>query len=363
VSSRPPSIVLERLGPQHLAEIDALTADADVLRFTRVPEPVPEDFSRTWLARYEAGQEDETCAGFAALDDDGRFLGLALAPSIDNETGEVELGYVVAPAARGRGVASELLRRLTRWAFDEAGAQRVVLLIDVENAASSRVAARAGYVREGVLRSSYVKPGPRRDIELWSRLPSDGRENRAAFTVGEAIETERLILRPFRPSDLEDVHAIRSRPDVVRYLYGDVRSRQEVEEFLAERVRLTSLREDDDGLALAAERRDDGRVIGEVTLWLRSAEHRQGEIGFVFHPDAQGRGYAREAATAMLQLAFGQLGLHRVFGRMDARNEASAALMRRLGMRQEAHLRQNEIFKGAWEDELVFAALGDEWSA
>ena len=183
------------------------------------------------------------------------------------------------------------------------------------------------------------------------------------FTVGEAIETERLVLRPFRQSDVDDVHAIRSRPDVVRYLYGDVRSRQEVEEIVAERATLTSLREDDDALVLAAERREDGRVIGELTLWLRSAEHRQGEIGFVFHPDVQGRGYAREAATALLHLAFGHLGLHRVFGRTDARNEASAVLMRRLGMRQEAHLRQNEIFKGEWGDELVFAVLEDEWRA
>jgi RimJ/RimL family protein N-acetyltransferase len=181
--------------------------------------------------------------------------------------------------------------------------------------------------------------------------------------VETAIETERLLLRPFREGDLDDLHAIRSLPEVVRYLYGEVRSRQEVEDILAERVALTTLREDDDGIVLAVERRDDARVIGDVALWLRSAEHRQGEIGFVFHPDAQGRGYAREAAAALLGVAFGELGLHRVFGRTDARNEASAALMRRLGMRQEAHLRENEIFKGAWGDELVFAVLESEWAA
>jgi RimJ/RimL family protein N-acetyltransferase len=183
------------------------------------------------------------------------------------------------------------------------------------------------------------------------------------YRVEAAIETERLLLRPFRAADLDDLHAIRSLPEVVRYLYGEVRSRQEVEDILAERAGLTSLVEDGDRLVLAVERRSDGRVIGDVALWLRSAEHRQGEIGFVFHPDAQGHGYAREAATALLGVAFGELGLHRVIGRTDARNEASAALMRRLGMRQEAHLRENEIFKGAWGDELVFAILESEWRA
>ena len=183
------------------------------------------------------------------------------------------------------------------------------------------------------------------------------------YTLEAAIETERLVLRPFRESDLDDLHAIRSLPEVVRYLYGDVRSRTEVEELLAERAALTSLNHDGDGLVLAAERRDDGRVIGDIVLWLRSREHLQGEIGFVFHPEAQGHGYAREAATALLDVAFGPLGLHRVYGRTDARNDASAALMRRLGMRQEAHFRENEIFKGSWGDELVFAVLRSEWLA
>jgi RimJ/RimL family protein N-acetyltransferase len=188
-----------------------------------------------------------------------------------------------------------------------------------------------------------------------------GCHNRVVFSLEAPIETERLLLRPFRAQDVADLYAIRSRPDVVRYLYGDARTQAEVDEMLAERLTLTRLRSDGDAVSFAVERKADGRVIGEVTLWLRSAAHRQGEIGFVFHPDAQGRGYAREAADEVLSIAFGAAGMHRVFGRTDARNEASAGLMRRLGMRQEAHLRQNEIFKGEWGDELTFAILEDEW--
>jgi RimJ/RimL family protein N-acetyltransferase len=183
------------------------------------------------------------------------------------------------------------------------------------------------------------------------------------YTAEAAIETERLVLRPFRESDLDDLHAMRSLPEVVLYLYGDALSRQDAEQLLATRLGQTRVAQEGDGLVLAVERREDGRMIGDVSLWLRSAEHRQGEIGFVFHPDAQGQGYAREAATAVLNVAFGELGMHRVFGRTDARNDASASLMRRLGMRQEAHLRENEIFKGAWGDEFVFAVLEGEWSA
>ena len=96
------------------------------------------------------GGANGTREGFAAVDGDGRFLGVALAFDIDRAEGELELGYIVSPEARGRGLGTAILRALTDWAFAEAGAARIRLIIDVENPASLRVAERSGYVREGV---------------------------------------------------------------------------------------------------------------------------------------------------------------------------------------------------------------------
>jgi RimJ/RimL family protein N-acetyltransferase len=183
------------------------------------------------------------------------------------------------------------------------------------------------------------------------------------IVVSAPIGTTRLLLRPFRTADLDELYAIQSRPEVVRYLYWDVRSREEVADVIAQRTHRDRIVEEGDILVLAVERREDGRLIGDVNLTWASAEHQQGEIGFVFHPDAQGHGYATEAAGVILDLAFTALRLHRVYGRTDARNTASAGVMKRLGMRQEAHLRENEMFKGEWGDELVFAILADEWAA
>jgi RimJ/RimL family protein N-acetyltransferase len=160
-------------GEEHLAELEEILADPDLLRFTRVPEPVPPGFARTWLERYEDGRRDGTREAFAIVDDAGGFLGLVVAPQIDRETRTAELGYIVAPAARGRGVATEALRQLTEWAFAEPGMLRLELMISVDNAASKRVAERCGYVREGVLRSLYFKQGRREDTEIWSRLATD----------------------------------------------------------------------------------------------------------------------------------------------------------------------------------------------
>ena len=96
---------------------------------------------------------------------------------------------------------------------------------------------------------------------------------------------------------------------------------------------------------------------------MKSREHHQGEIGYVLHPDHQGNGYATEAAAVMLRLGFEELGLHRIVGRLDARNAASARVLERLGMRLEAHLRENEFVKGEWVSELIYAVLASEWRA
>ncbi len=178
------------------------------------------------------------------------------------------------------------------------------------------------------------------------------------------IETPRLLLRPLDPvGDVEAVFAYQSRADVCRYVPYSPRTRAEVADRLASGQLGSRIDAEGDVLGLAVVQRASGALIGDVMLFWRSAEHRTGEIGYVLNPDAQGHGYATEAAGALLALAFDGLGLHRVYARIDARNDASAGVLRRVGMRQEAHLRENEWFKGEWTDEIDFAILAAEWRA
>jgi RimJ/RimL family protein N-acetyltransferase len=173
------------------------------------------------------------------------------------------------------------------------------------------------------------------------------------------LKTARLTLRPYVIGDLDALHDIQSRPEVTRYLLYDARDRDQVRDVLEERIQADLLERD--ALCLAVVLPETGALVGDVGLFLRSQEQRQGEIGYVFHPDYGGRGYATEAARAVLGLGFEHYGLHRIVGRLDARNTASARLLERLGMRCEAHFVQNEIVKGEWTDELVYAMLEDEW--
>lgn len=182
--------------------------------------------------------------------------------------------------------------------------------------------------------------------------------------IAPEVGTERLRLRPYTMDDLDDLADIRRRAEVMRYLYEDVQSREEVAEALHRRATsLTALRREGDGMVLAVELKETGRVIGDVSIRWVSEEHRQGDIGFIFHPEYHGKGYAHEAAREMLRLGFEGIGFHRIEGRCDARNDASARLMERLGMRREAHLVENEWFKGEWGSELVYAILDREWKA
>ena len=161
------------LSGAHLPLLERTIADPDIVRNTRIPEPPPPGFAEFWLGRYEEGRVAGEREGFVVEDEDGRPLGLAVAPRIEREARTAELGYVVLAEERGRGVATEALRLLTDRAFAELDAVRLELMISVENDASKRVAERCGYLLEGVLRSLYVKPGRWEDTEVWSRLATD----------------------------------------------------------------------------------------------------------------------------------------------------------------------------------------------
>jgi RimJ/RimL family protein N-acetyltransferase len=175
------------------------------------------------------------------------------------------------------------------------------------------------------------------------------------------IRTARLDLRPHRADDLDDLVAFHSDPEVVRYIPWPVRNREQTRAALEVKMTQGVLSEPGQWLVLAIVLRETGRVVGEVLLKWADEHARQGELGFALNREHQGRGLAAEAAQAVLRLGFDDLGLHRITAVCIAENAASARLLRRLGMQQEAHLRDNVFFKGRWVDQLIFGLLVDEW--
>lgn len=180
---------------------------------------------------------------------------------------------------------------------------------------------------------------------------------------GFPLRTRRLLLRPYTRDDLDFLYALESHPEVVRYVLWAPRTREQARASLSQKMAETALAEAGDNLTLLITLAATGERAGDVQLSWTSLKHRQGEIGYVLHPDHTGHGYATEAAELMLRLGFEELGLHRIVGRLDRRNTASARVLQRLGMRQEACLTHCALVKGEWVDECIYAMLAHEWHA
>jgi RimJ/RimL family protein N-acetyltransferase len=175
------------------------------------------------------------------------------------------------------------------------------------------------------------------------------------------VETERLVLRRFRHDDAASLLELWGNPDAVRYLYGTPLAPEDLDAALASRMAPEALSAESPVLKLAAELRESGELVGEMSLFHRSEVHARGEIGYIVAPHHAGQGLATEAAQALLTLGFSLMGFHRIEGNCDARNLASSKVMEAVGMRREAHFVENEFVKGEWTDALVFAMLAEEW--
>ena len=177
------------------------------------------------------------------------------------------------------------------------------------------------------------------------------------------VTTERLTLRLFTQDDIDDLYAYQSLPEVARYLHRPPLAREQCAQSLTRRAADKSWAEDGDDLVVAVCLTGEARVIGEVVLKMASAQARQAEIGWIFNPAYGARGYATEAAFATASRAFAELGVHRLFARLDALNSGSVRVCERLGMRREAHLVENDLDGERWGSEYVYATLAREWKA
>lgn len=174
------------------------------------------------------------------------------------------------------------------------------------------------------------------------------------------LRGERVTLDLLREDDLDDLFAMQGDPDVCRYLLYEARTRDQVAEVLTRDSAAARLADKGDYIQPAI-RGADGSFLGTMYFTIASLDDRTAEIGWILAPHAHGRGYATEAARLLLALAFGDLGLHRVYAELDPRNTASVRICERLGMRHEAHHVEHMWLKGEWTDTGVYAVLEREW--
>jgi RimJ/RimL family protein N-acetyltransferase len=166
-----PGLLLRAYQPTDLPDLRAAFADAAIVQWN--PGPTTD----AGLAEFMAGRNDWSDAdhaSWAVADDADRLIGAVSLHKVDLDQGDAEIGYWIAPWARGRGHATGAVTAATRFAFDRMGLHRVYLYHAVENPGSCGVARAAGFLHEGTLRASFrYADGVHHDEHLHARLSSD----------------------------------------------------------------------------------------------------------------------------------------------------------------------------------------------
>ena len=166
-------VTLRAWRPGDVPQIVAMCREPDVIRFTSVPVPYDADDARLWLDLHPARLAAGDGAAFAITEGGDELPVGSIGVRVLHDQGIAETGYHVVEARRGRGLATAALRLIAGWTFAELPVARLQLTTHLDNPASQRVAEKAGFVREGVLRSWADQRGERVDLVMWSRLPGD----------------------------------------------------------------------------------------------------------------------------------------------------------------------------------------------
>jgi len=174
------------------------------------------------------------------------------------------------------------------------------------------------------------------------------------------IETERLRLREFVEDDWRAVLAYQTDPLYLRYYSWTERTEADVRSFVQmfveqQRVELRAKYQ------LAVVLKESGQLIGNCGVRITQYARGEADIGYELDPRHWNKGYATEAARAMLDFGFEALNLHRIWAECVAENVGSARVLEKIGMRQEGRLREKIYLKGRWHDQLIYAILAAEW--
>lgn len=172
------------------------------------------------------------------------------------------------------------------------------------------------------------------------------------------IISDRLIIRRFVKEDWQDLYEYLSDKDVVKFEpYGTFSKEEAIKEAVSR---------SESNFFYAVALKNSGKVIGNLTFF--EEDFNTFELGYVFNRKYQGKGYASEAARALVDYAFKNMGARRVIAMCSPKNTPSWKLMERLNMRREGHLLQNVYFKTdeqynpIWMDTYLYGILKDEWN-
>ena len=350
----PKEIRTERLllRPFRMSDVDDVfqyAQDPDWARYLHVPQP----YLRSDAEEFVALQlEDPSWA----IVFQGRMIGGVYLHDVNRKHLTSGIGYSVARTHWSRGIATEAVSAVVAAAFEHTELRRIWAAADPKNVASHRVMEKIGMVREGVFRQNVLVRGEAADTSVYAILREDW-ESRTDEMPSE-IRTERLLLRPFRTSDVDDIYDYAHDPEWGRFLpVPKPYLRSDAEEFLRRQLAKKWSEEPDWAMVF------DGKVIGGVSLHDRDRERHTIELGYAVARGHWSRGFATEAVEAVVAAAFRNLSLKTISAMADVRNTASWRVMEKAGMTRKRVMQEDAPSGGPPVDMVVYAISIEEWQA
>jgi RimJ/RimL family protein N-acetyltransferase len=334
-------LLLRHPRPEDAPEVRRALDDADAHRFLpNVPSPVTDEFAETWCG---PGYHELRAAGgvrYLAVDPQtDRLLGAVSLQRVQADRAQAETGYWVAPWARGRGVATAMVRGLAAAAF-EVGMTRIELCVEWENVVSQKVALAAGYRREGVRRSAAPRrDGGRHDLIAFARLATDSGEPIAPGLPelpGGQLTDGVVMLRPRQPGDAEDLFRLLQLPEVAATNFG---GEVTLERLTTSCERTAAVWLAGDNAAMVILDAATGEFAGDIGFHYFMRMLQEGMIGYSLRPEFRGRGLATRAVNLIARWAFEQAGVARLIAGTDPSNLASQRVLQRAGFQREALMR------------------------
>ncbi len=348
------------LRPITESDADAMFAglsDEESMRLTGTQQTFTLEQVQAFCARMT--NADDRLDYAITLPDDPRYRGEVVLNEIDwtNKSANFRIA-ISGTENRGKGYGTEAARLILAHAFDTLNLHRISLEVFDFNPRARHVYKKLGFVQEGVSRDALLWKSEYHSAIQMSLLKSDYSAGQTRTTF-QGIETERLKIRRLRNADLETLVAYRNLPEVAWMQLWENYTAEESRELISS-CKVTEPFTAGGWFQFGVALKGSDELIGDLYFKLDEAG-QQAEIGYTFSPTSQGQGLATEAVSALFSHAFTVIGLHRIWGITDPRNLPSIKLMRRVGMRQEAHHKEDLWFKGEWADDVVFAVLAKEW--
>jgi RimJ/RimL family protein N-acetyltransferase len=341
-------------------------SDPQIRRWQGVPRPFTEADTDAWLNLAETGCRTGRRYQFA-IESQGRLIGeVNLRPQ---EPGLARIGFGLTAAYRSQGLMARALRLVLPWGFGVAGLEVVHWRAEVGNWASRRVAWAVGFQVPDTPVAGLVDPhGPRVDGWLGSLRAGDPLQPRRPWYDSVPIHGERIRLRAHHEDDVPRIVQACLDPQTQYWLSGLPA------DYAAPNARehLEQIRSDQAGgraVYWAVADPDDGRMLGELAVFVHDPQDPYGEVGYWAHPDARDRGATTEAVRlaarhALLPVDEGGLGLSRLVLRAGASNAASLRVAERSGFTRTGRDRAAHLNRdGARSDTIRFDLLPDELPA